>query len=189
MGASFTGTFDRLRRLRRNVVELANAGGQPQRQIAKEAQKDVKQLLREQFAEGRGPDDPWERTADGEPALVSKKLPSDFEAQIRPGGLLRVQPSRATWLRAHHEGHVFTTRQGGGQVLTFNKSGRLVKRARISRQKFVFDRVARKHTVGRRVLKPRPIYPNDIAASPRWSTRIRAGQARAMKAWAALAAK
>jgi hypothetical protein len=183
MGASFSGPFAKLKNLRRNVSELANAAGRTQHAIATEVAKEVKQLIREQFRDGEGPFGPWARRADGERALVSRRLPSDFEARVRPGARLWVQPSRARWLRAHHEGHTFAPRAAAGQLLTFDKRGRLISKKRQRRAKFVFDTKARSHTVGRRELPARPIYPTSAASSRTWASRVTLGQQRAMARW------
>jgi hypothetical protein len=178
------GPFEQLRRLRRNVVELANAGGRPQRDLATAVSREIKGVIREQFTRGEGPDGPHPRRVDGKPALVSKKLPGDFEARVLPGGVLWVRPSRAPWLRAHHEGHVFPPRRAGGQVLTFDKNGRLLRQSRIKKQRFVFDRVARAHAIRARVLKRRPIYPDPNRPFPsKWAVRINAASSMVMARW------
>lgn len=188
MGARITGAFKQLRRLRANLADLASPTGKAQRDVAREVEREVRQLIREQFRTGEGPDGPHQPRADGRPGLMSRRLPSDYNFRIQPAGLW-VQPSRARWLGVHQTGHTFPPRAGGGQVLTYNKSGKLLRGSRIAKQKFVFERTARAHTIGQRVLPARPIYPTNIATSPRWSSRIVLGQRRAMLRWGARATK
>lgn len=175
----------KLRRLRSDVASLATPTGAGQRGLLAGVRTSVKQLLVEEFATGTGPDGAaWQKTAKGEPALVSRKLPTAFTATIESGGV-RFQ-GRVDWLEAHQTGHVFARRQGGGQTMIFRK-GKLVSRARAARgwsgPKSWTDVTARAHSIGQRVLPQRQIYPEN-GLTPRWEDAIGRGLVGGMERWA-----
>jgi hypothetical protein len=187
-----TGDFSKLKKLKRAMADLGRKDGSAQREVGRQVVREVRGVLREQFAEGTGPYGTWERTKRGRPALVSRKLPQDFRGSTIPGGVKFT--SRVTWLRAHHQGHTFPAQQVAAQsrFLTFDKRGRLIRRSRIFNKKTgqvrrgVSQTFAREHSIGARVLPRRPIYP-DRGMSPRWAQRINAGAAIGMRNWHARA--
>jgi len=184
-----TGDFAKLKKLQRNMHDLSKTGGRSQAEVARGVGREVKGVIREQFASGSGPYGAWQQTVRGKPALLSKKLPNDYKATPVPGGVV-VMPSRAKWLIAHHEGHVFSARSVGAEqnFLTFNRAGRLIKASRALNKKTgavrrgVFQIFAKAHNVGPRTLPARPIYPEG-AIPTKWAVAINAGAAQGMQRW------
>ena len=109
----FKGDFDKLRKLTRSVERLADPNGRPQQRIAREVIREVRAgPLRDQYQTGVGPDGPWQPRKDGKPALVSRKLPTVIRGRPIVGGAQFEWRSKI--MQAHHEGHVFPARRGGG---------------------------------------------------------------------------
>jgi hypothetical protein len=183
-----TGDLAKAKALARNLRDLADPKGRAQQEISREIVREVRGLLREQFAAGVGPYGMWPLTVRGKPALVSRKLPQDFRGEPVPGGVRFWWGGRARWIRAHHEGHVFPARQAGGQSLFFNEKGQLLRLGKLTvrglRTKFVMERVARAHTVGQRVLPKREIYPDrGVGSSPTWAAHVNHGARLGMQRW------
>src|SRR5688572_28526526 len=126
----FSGPFGRLRQLQKELRDLADPRGRGQQEVARQVVREVRGVLKEQFAAGEGSDGPWARTKDGRPALVSRKLPQDFRGKPVPSGARF--SSRISWLRAHHEGHTFGAQEvaANQRFLTFDRYGRLVRASR-----------------------------------------------------------
>ncbi len=167
------GDFDKLRRLAASLRELDQASGEFQRQTSRHVIDEVRPVIRDQFVTGSGPYGAWERTKRGKPALVSMKIPNSLSAKAVDGG-----PSfsfHIPWLGVHHSGHIFAPRQveQGKAVQRFSRKGQL-------RTPSVFR--GRSHTVGRRVLPARPIYP-DKGMPAKWGTAINAGVERGVRDW------
>jgi hypothetical protein len=184
---SLTGDFAGLRKLGRGMVGLAAPGGAGNDLLLAAVSGEVKGLLKEQFAQGTDPSgDPLELTKRGQPALVSKKLPGAFTSRIDQGAVRFFGRVGREWLDAHQLGHSFPPRAGGGQSLFFNESGHLLRLGALSkrglRTKFVSERVARQHVVGRRVLPKREMYPAG-GLTPRWSDAIERGLVFGMYRW------
>lgn len=205
-----TGDFDKLARLGANVKRLGQVEGSAQKLIASAAIAQIKVVVREEFAFGRGPYGAWKRTVRGRSALISSKLPTTLRGTIIPGGA-RFE-FRNDWLRAHHEGHVFPQRNSTGQSLYF-KSGRLTSAAKYAKavESYTAKRVGRHyrasvrgqkapkdlkrnfsskllapHTIGARTLPARPIYPTG-SPPQRWADALNTGARLAMLDWYAKA--
>jgi hypothetical protein len=180
------GDTSKARALARSLRDLADPSGRAQAEITREVVREVRGVLKEQFAAGVGPYGMWPLTTRGRQALVSRKLPQDFRGEGIPGGARFW--SRVPWLRAHHEGHVFPARAGGGQSLFFNEGGRLLRLGRLTarglRTRFVSERVTRGHTIGQRVLPKREIYPDrGVGSSPTWSAHLNHAARVGMQRW------
>lgn len=122
-----TGDLRRLRGWALHIQSLGKPNGAKQQAIAKAVGYEVRELLKQEFSGGVGPDGEWKRTVRGKPALISRKLPGDFKTSAVAGGVF--VSSRIPWLRAHHEGHTFPARSvAGGRELFFNRKGRFRSR-------------------------------------------------------------
>lgn len=184
-----TGDFGKLEKLAQNMRDLAKKDGKAQRAVASATVPKIKQVWREQFKSGVGPEGAWQRTARGKQPLDSRKIGSDFKGVPVSGGVLFKSPVK--WLAAHHAGHTFASRSVAARqnILRFNKKGRLVTAKRFekaTRGRAVF---ARAHTVGARRLPARPLYPTGGAMPARWARAINDGAAEAMRRWAVGATK
>lgn len=184
---ALTGDSKQLDNVRRAMLDLGTPLGRTQTDVARSVIREVRGVLRDQFAKGEGPSKTWIQTARGKPALISKKLPQDFVGKPVPSGVEFT--SRIPWLIAHHEGYVFGSRNVGAskQFLTFDKNGKLIKRKRALNKKGearrgVFQTYAKAHTVGGRVLPARPIYPEGYMP-PRWLSRLTRGVSAAIDRW------
>jgi hypothetical protein len=182
-----TGDFMNIRQFENSLRDLARTGGGSQREIGFQVIKQVRGVLKEEFASGEGPESEWQRTVRGQKALISKKLPQDFFGVIIPGGVFI--GSRVPWLQAHQEGFTFPERQVAKEThyLTFNKKGRLIKKSRTLNKKGevkrgVYQTFAKAHTVGGRELPARPIYPEG-AIPEKWAKAINEGAEIAMTKW------
>lgn len=188
----FSGDFDKLKRLARSVEQLADPNGRPQRTIARKVITELRTgPLREQYRTGIGPEGAWQpRKADGRPALVSRKLPTLVRGRPVRGGA--VFEWRSAIMKAHHEGHVFPARRGGGQSLFYDERGRLIRLGRLSarafRYKFVAERITRAHGIGARVLPPRPQYPRGPMPDS-WRRPIERGLRAGMDDWGSTATR
>ncbi len=176
-----------LKKLRREIEDLANPKGRAQAEIARNVIREVRGVLKQEFAAGEGPYGPWDLTKQGKPALISRKLPQDFKGAVIPGGALFY--GRIPWLIAHHEGHTFPARQvaANKSFLTFNARGRLIKASRALNKKGqakrgVTQTFAKAHTVSARTLPPRPIYPTR-GMPAKWSGPISRAGLAGMQAW------
>ena len=171
---------------------------------------EVRGVLHEQFAKGIGPDgSAWKATKRNRPALISKKIPNSvgFYAVEKGVGF----KMRIDWLEAHHRGHTFPARSGGGQKLRFTAKGKLDTAGRFAkrtagaeigyekdgyrsfvkavgkkrRQKFVgFETLTAAHSIRARVLPARPIFP-ETSIPARWGAAINRGAQNGLEAWAA----
>lgn len=173
---SLTGDFDALKRLERNMAELAQSSGPTQRQLARGVIGEVRNLLREQFTNGTGPDgSPLTPTVSGEPALVSRKLPQAITGSPVDGGA--AMSLRIEWLEAHQHGHTFPPRQVAASAANV-RNGRFVRVGK----KASAIRGIRAHVIGPRVLPARPIVPED-GLPQRWVEGVSRGAGVALKAW------
>lgn len=205
----FTGDFAAVDRVRAKMSDLATTGGRAQTDIGRGVIAEVRGVLKEQFRTGTGPDGtPWKRTVRGRLALLSRKLPNVVRGKSVPGGVLFSSEDRAPWLIAHHEGHTFPPRQSRGHQMYFDARGRMVSRRRFGKltagayavrdargnkgyarerkkggYRFVGQIIkADAHTVSRRTLPPRHIYP--VGTIPaRWQNAINKGGAAGVMKW------
>jgi hypothetical protein len=158
--------------------------------IARELEREVKSLLKEEFAAGVGPYGDWQETKRGKQALLSRKLPQAFKSEFQPNGLRFSAKTSRDLLVGHQEGHTFPARQvaANKQFLTF-KNGKLVKLSRALNKRGevrrgVHQTFAREHTVGERVLPARPIVPRDSEGMPStWQNACTRGAERGMQRW------
>jgi hypothetical protein len=177
-----TGDFKRFGRLQREMEALGQKGGAAQKTVLRPVARRVQARISHQFEAGVGPDGaPQAPRKDGKPGLVSRKLGATVRVAVMAGGI--AGSSSIAWLEAHQKGHEFPPRQHEGQKLTFNRRGRLLSARRVARAKFVFDRIARRHTVGRRVLPARPIYPESGELPGPWATAVNVGAEEGLQAW------
>lgn len=164
----------RWRALQQTMLALARRDSSAQRTVLKPVTTRVRDQVQHQLTTGVGPDGRAQRrTKTGRTALVSRKIARTFKAIVVPLGV-RVT-SIISWLRAHHEGHVFPARKGRRNLLSYDRRGRLLSRARARRARFVFEVRARAHTVGRRVLPPTPIFPTGGALPAPWAKAVNEG--------------
>ena len=149
----FKGDFDKLRKLTRSVERLADPNGRPQQRIAREVIREVRAgPLRDQYQTGVGPDGPWQPRKDGKPALVSRKLPTVIRGRPIVGGAQFEWRSKI--MQAHHEGHVFPARRGGGHSVFFDESNRAIRMGRLTRRAFRYSFV-REVVVGAHAIRAR----------------------------------
>jgi hypothetical protein len=167
-----TGDFAALKKLRRDLADLARPGGKGQTAIGKAVGLEGRKVLQQEFASGEGVAGEWAEKRRGGQALKTKKIPSTITADPTGTGVLF--RSVIDWLEAHQEGHIFPPRAAGGQVLTFGKNGRLLSEKRARRRKLVFDVISKAHAIGQRVLPARPFFPID-ALPPTWVEAVRRG--------------
>lgn len=184
-----TGNFAGVRALRRAVRDLSQPDGRAVQDIAKGVKAEVDEVIREEFASGDGPDGPWQKTARGKAALVSRKLPNAFRARFDQGVLQYTAKVPRGWLLTQHEGHTFPARKVAAlkHYLSFNSKGRLVAERRLFNKKGelrrgAIQRFAGAHTVGQRVLPPRPLYPTGSLPS-KWSNAIARGANVGLTRW------
>jgi len=180
------GDFAKLKKLTRSVEALAKTGGRPQQAIARAVIKEVRAgPLKAQYQSGVGPDGPWQPRKDGKPALVSRKLPRVIRASPKGDGAEFVW--RSTIMLAHHEGHVFASRTGGGHSVFFDENGRAIKLGKLTRRAFRYSFVREvkvgAHLVGARVLPPRRQYPRPGSIPLSWSKPIANGMRIGMTRW------
>jgi len=187
---ALTGDFDGLRRLRADMGKLATGTD-----LLRGIDREVKGLLKEEFASGKGPYGSWRPTVRGRQALQSKKLPQAFKSEIGPTGLRYSAKSKRDLLTAHQEGHEFPARKRAAnqQFLTF-KNGKLIKNSRALNKKGEVKRgvqqtFAKAHTVGKRVLPQRQIVPEGDTLPPPWENAVTRGAERGMQRWYERAAK
>jgi hypothetical protein len=155
--------------------KVRGAFGRTEQAIQTTVKRSGHQLLREQGAKGIDPAGRIHKLRkDGEPALVSKKLPTAFTS-VWSGRSLRYvgRTGQREILRAHNDGHTWPARSVSARktVLRYNSKGKLVRSARFARLKRGRAVFAGAHTVGRRVLPQRRIAP-DGALPPRWQRKI-----------------
>jgi hypothetical protein len=187
------GRAEALSAIEKLIRDIGDPSGEFQTRYVAKVVASVREILREEFATGEGPYGKWQPTASGKPALISKKLPQAFTGEPAPGGA--VFYSRIPWLRAHHTGHVFAARTVGEnkQFLSFSKQGKLVAERKIFNRKGevkkgAYQRFARAHAIGKRVLPARPIYPNPGRALPeKWARAIGKGAEEILRVWASKA--
>lgn len=183
-----TGDFKRLSQLQREMAALAQKEGDAQKSVLRPAARRVQARISHQLGAGVGPDDaPQAPRKDGRPGLASRKIGAAVRVTVVAGGI--AGSSSIDWLEAHQKGHEFPQRQHEGQKLTFNRRGRLLSARRVARSKFVFDRIARRHTVGARVLPARPIYPESGELPAPWATAVNSGAEEGLRAWYARATR
>jgi hypothetical protein len=181
-----TGDFKKLKALEKKLADLAMPKGTAAMQVGKQVSREILKVVKDEFARGVAPSGaPWQEKARGGQALESRKLPNAIRPY--PDGLFILFSSRVPWFGAHQTGHVFPARAAGGQVLTFNKKGRLLKASRIGRQKFVFDVAAKAHEVRQRMLPARPIHPEPGEKPPAWVAAIARGADTVLQRWYASA--
>lgn len=184
-----SGDFGKLERLAQNMRDLAKKNGKAQKAVASATVPKIKQVWREQFKSGVGPDGPWARTKAGKQPLASRKIGSDFKGVPVAGGVLFKSPVK--WLSAHHYGQTFPARSVAARqnILRFNKKGKLVTAKRFDKLKKGRAVFAAAHAVGSRRLPPRPLYPTNGRMPDRWAKAINDGAAEAMRRWAVGATK
>lgn len=180
-----------VRALRADMVRLARGTD-----LLRGIDREVKGLLKEEFATGEGPYGPWQNTVRGRQALQSRKLPQAFKSEIGPSGLRYSAKSKRDLLTAHQEGHEFPARQRAAnqQYLTFNSKGKLIKNSRALNKKGELKRgvhqtFAKAHTVGARVLPQRQIVPDGSDLPPPWEQAIERGAEGGVMRWYARAVK
>lgn len=191
-----TGDFRGLRHLSKSLESIADPDGKGRETLIGGVQGEIKEVLREEFAKGVGPDgSTWQETVRHRPALISKKLPTAFGSRIDRGIVRFIGQSKRDMLVAHQFGHAFAARKvaANKHYLNFNSKGKLVAERRIFRKdgtvrRGTYQRFAAAHTVRERVLVARQIYP--IGTLPlRWEEAIRRGLTDGMKRWGERAEK
>ena len=180
-----TGDFGKLKKLGAAVEALAKPGGKPQARLAVSVIGELRRgPLADQYRTGAGPAGQWTRRADGKPALVSRKLPQMISAKPTDIGARFVW--RSPMMVAHHEGHMFAARTGGGHSIFLDENGRSIKLGKLNRRalrrRFVQEVVIARHRVGVRVLPARPQYPRGTMPGP-WAEAISAGLRSGMQRW------
>jgi hypothetical protein len=180
-----TGDFDGVRKLRADVKKLTTGAD-----LLRGIDREVKGLLKEEFATGQGPYGAWQNTVRGRQALQSRKLPQAFTSELQPNGLRYMAKSKRDLLTAHQEGYKFPARQRAAnqQFLTFNKGGKLIKNSRALNKKGetkrgVYQRFAKAHTVGARVLPQRQIVPEGDELPPAWKSAVTRGAEAGVQRW------
>lgn len=180
-----TGDYDGVRRLRTDVAKLATGAD-----LLRGIDREVKGLLRQEFASGSGPYGAWRPTVRGRQALQSKKLPQAFTSEIGPTGLRYSAKSKRDLLTAHQEGHEFPARSvaANKQFLTFNRGGKLIKSSRALNKKGevkrgVYQRFAKAHTAGARVLPQRQVVPEGDELPPPWENAVTRGAEAGVQRW------
>jgi hypothetical protein len=170
-----TGDFAALKKLRRDLADLARPGGKGQTAIGKAVGLEGRKVLQQEFASGEGVAGEWAEKRHGGQALKTKKIPSTITADPTGTGVLF--RSVIDWLEAHQEGHTFPPRRASGQLMIFRK-GRLVSAARAAKgwvgPKSWRDVISKAHAIGQRVLPARPFFPID-ALPPAWVEAVRRG--------------
>jgi hypothetical protein len=186
---ALTGNFAGFRELRKAIRDLSKPDGRAVQDIAKNVKAEVDVVIRDEFASGEGPDGPWQKTARGRVALISRKLPNAFRSRFDQGVLRYTAKVPRGWLLTQHEGHAFPARKVAAlkRYLSFNSKGKLVAERRIFDKKGnvrrgAFQRFAGAHTVGRRVLPPRPLYPTGSLPA-KWSNAITRGASVGLSRW------
>jgi len=188
-----TGDFSGLKKLESAVQKLAS-----KEPVLESMKREVFTLLRDEFKQGSGPDgETWEPTKRGKPAMVSKKLPFAFGARADRGELRFIGKTKRDLMSALHAGHVFPPRVAKASALRFNSKGSLISAAAFrraldkrpsgknpNRKRRYSIRTAAAHTVGERVLPPRPIIPQSGEMPARWQAAVNAGVFRVVAAWA-----
>lgn len=165
-----------LRRLRAGFVRIGSGD-----LFLRAINRATKGLLKEEFATGVGPNGPWDPTKRGKQALQSRKLPQAFKSNVARGELSFVARTTRDMLTAHQEGRAWPARHSaGGQILTFNKRGRIIKaKNAISRgslkkhgelrlKRGVSFAEVQAHRVGQRVLPAREIVPTGTKLPESW---------------------
>jgi hypothetical protein len=206
---AFSGDFAKLRQLEQKLRALATTNSSEQRAVLREAGIALKAVIKEQFAKGIQPDgSPQPRLANGRAGLVSRKLPSAVVVELFGTGL-RIRPTSsnphvADILDTQQNGYVFGPRHSKGGHQYRDAKGRIttyrdfVKRASGAtrggegtgfetytkdirgREKKVAERTrVEAHSIGRRVLRPHPIYPSG-AVPPRWGRAIADGSGKGL---------
>jgi hypothetical protein len=182
----------RLKRIREEFVSLARRGGAAQKTLLRGMKQQVTLVLKNEFQTSTDPSGTgWKETAQGKPALRSKKLPTAFELELVDGALRGVGKSKRDLLQAHQDGHEFKARQveANKQFLSFSRKGRLVTARRLFNKagelrRGAYQIFARAHAVGKRVLPQRQIIPARGGELPsRWGAAVRAGVAIGVSWW------
>lgn len=191
-----TGDYKGLARLKRALVSIAKPDGTGRTELLTPVQGEVKGLISEEFAQGIGPDgNPWKETRRGKPALISRRLPNAFGSRIDRGIVRFVAKTTRDLLNAHQKGHEFPARSIKAQTnfSSFNSKGKLVAARRIFKKDGTvrrggYQRFHAAHSVGKRVLEARAIYPEGTMPL-RWEEAIKRGLTGGMERWAAKAEK
>lgn len=124
-----TGGEAQLRALRRNLADLARPGGKAHTEIGRSVAKEVKGVLKTEFADGTAPDgSTWTPTKGGKQALLSRKIPSSFVATVMNDDILFA--SRIPWLNAHQTGHTWPARHAGGGQVFFDANNKFISSER-----------------------------------------------------------
>jgi hypothetical protein len=177
---------EKLQAIQRSMESLAQPDGAAHKTILRGIKQQVQLVLKTQFQTSTDPSgQTYEPTVDGKPALASKKLPSLFQFQIEGGFVRGVAKSKRDMMTALHEGHIFASRQvAAGQVNRFNAKGKLVSASRFEKLKRGKATFSKAHSIGQRVLPPRPIIPEGNELPPLWDSAVRAGVTVGMQWWA-----
>lgn len=187
-----TGDGERkLEQIGKSLGELGSRGSPAQERMLTPVKQEIKTLLRDEFSKSIGPTgESWQETVRGRAALVSKKLPYAFDFGIRDGVVVGVGKTKRDLLDAHQEGHTFRERQVAAQqqFLTFDKNGKLIRKARALNKKGearrgVYQTFARAHTIGERVLPQRQIIPEGSELPKPWDDAVERGLSKGMEQW------
>lgn len=132
------GPFSEVRRLRRQLAELARPGSTAQRQVMAGVVPVVKQLFAEQFKSGTDPSGAVHKPrVDGKPALVSEKLARGaLKVEVVGTGLVAAPKTKhiGDILTTQDEGHVFAPQS----VTQFRLRGKTATASRlVSKTKFL----------------------------------------------------
>lgn len=193
-----TGDLAALRRASKMLGALASPkGSTAKRVLLNPAAKAVKEVIKEQFADGIGPDgSPNRETKQGKPALESEKLARGAVTVTAEDGRIRGVAKNPKWsakLDAHQKGHHWSKgrsrqfRNRKGRLISFKKYVRMTNRDGIAKvggtdytNLVKTLKSGKKRVVGTkswinhngRTLPPTPIYPDGVELTERWSRRI-----------------
>lgn len=193
--------YDRaqLRELQHQMRDLAAPEGTAQRRINESVARELRGVLREEFATGEGAYGSWKPTVHGHQALESNRIAQTFFLIAVPGGVFGW--SLIPWLIAHQVGATFAERvqsanrasqitgQSAGRYLTFNRAGKIISPAKIFNAKGevrrgAYQRFIADHRIGARHLEARPMVPDmGRAMPPKWGEAINRGGEAGMRSW------
>jgi hypothetical protein len=188
-----TGDTAGLRKLQRSFGQMATQGSAPRVSMLEDVKRQGLLLLKQEFTDSTSATGaPFAKTVRGKPALLSRKLPYAFDGRIDRDSLRFIGRVEREWLVTMQEGRTFKARKvaANQQFLSFSRAGKLVKESRIFNKKGEVRRGARQvfageHTVGQRVLPPRPMVPPNASGDlpPPWDAAVKAGLAVGFGRW------
>lgn len=194
-----TGDLAGLRKASRSFGAMATAGSAPRIAMLDDVKRQGLLLLKQEFATSTSATgDPFQETVRGKPALLSRSLPYAFDGRVDRDSLRFIGRVSRDWLDAVQDGHVFKARtvEANRQFLSFNRKGKLVREGRVLKKngelrKGSHQTFAKAHTIGQRILPPRPMVPATSSGDlpPPWDSAVKAGLAVGFGRWADRALK